>query len=386
MEQWQRDGYASFRDWRNAKEKARREAKRAAAAAAAAVAADAQLLAAPDDAGSRLATTPGAELDDVCEVTMQLAPMLDESPRPESPRPKKLLKPSTSEPSPGGQNLVHTLQDATPRGTHTASAQYTTAAFTPEDEDGEAREKRHEAEASRRYRARQSVRRSLEQQIISTAEDESSELDAAFDRLTMAVRFGAEQGQAAGVAGNTYAEYITWRDAAIEKLTTSHIYHMAEARGAHRERLLTAKSVGDCGRHEERKAELAQECSSMGLFIILGGDTMHQSDGGLCWQRFVGLDQQTGLSNYETVRVDDGWGEMSCTASFRKLLKQMIADAESTVALPHPDEQLWRDVSENRAARAAVLESWRRAERTAGRDGLTKWERYDRDLAARRRL
>ena len=94
-------------------------------------------LAAPDDAGSRLATAPGAELDDVYEVMMQLAPMLEEAGA--SPQKKqKLLKPSTTERSPGGQNLVHTLHDATPRGTHTASAQYKTAAANPEGEDGEA--------------------------------------------------------------------------------------------------------------------------------------------------------------------------------------------------------------------------------------------------------
>ena len=389
MEQWQRGGYASFRDWRNATEKARREAKKAAAAAAAAVAADAQLLAAPDDAaaGSRLATTPGAELDDVCEVMMQLAPMLDASPRPK--KLQKILKPSTSELSPGGQNLVHTLQDATPLGTHTASVQYRTTAATPEGETGEAREKRHEAEASRRYRARLSVRRSLDEQAM--AEEKSSEVDAALedaalDRLTMAVRSGAEQEQVAVAAGSTYAEYIRWRDAAIEKFTTSQVYHMAGARGALRERLLTAKSEGEyaTASHEERKAELAQERSSMGLFISLGGDEMHRSDGGLRWQRFVGLNQQTGSYQYETVCVDDGWGEMSCTASFRKVLKQMIADPESNVALPHPDEQLWQEVSKNRAARTAALESWRRAERAAGRDGLTKWEIYDGEMAARK--
>ena len=172
---------------------------------------------------------------------MQLAPMLDAS-----PRPKKMLKPSMSELSPGGQNLVHTLQDATPRGTgtHTASVQYRIAAATPEGETGEAREKRHEAEASRRYRARLSVRRSLEEQVV--VEDESSELDAALDRLTTASS-GAEQEQAAREVRNTYAEYITWRDALIEKLTISQVYHIAELRGKCRESLLHAVPFGEYG-------------------------------------------------------------------------------------------------------------------------------------------
>ena len=189
------------------------------------------------------------------------------------------------------------------------------------------------------------MRRSLEEQ--AAAEHESSELDAALDRLTIASSC-AEQEQAAREVRHTYAEYIKWRDAAIEKLSIEQLFMMAEARGQHRERLLTAVSLGETKRHEERKAEQAEGCSSMGLFISLGGDAMHQSDGGLRWQRFVGLNQQTGSYQYETVCVDDGWGEMSCAASFRKVLKQMIADPESTVALPHPDEQLWREVSENR--------------------------------------
>ena len=341
-------------------------------------------LAAPDDAGSRMATAPGAELDEVYEVTMQLAPRLEIAGASSPQKKLKLLQPSTTEPSPGGKNLVHTLQDATPRGTHTASAQYTTAAATPEGEDGEAREKRHEAEASRRYRARQSVQRSLEKQVV--VEQESSkldELDAALDRLRTASP-GLEQEQAARVVRNTYAEYITWRDAVIEKLTIKQVYHIAEARGALRERLLTAKSQGAYAtvRHEEQKAEKAEGRSSMGLFIIQRGEDMHQSDGGLRWQRFVGLNQQTGSYQCETVCVDDGWGDMSCQASFCKVLKQMNADPESTVALPHPDEQLWQEVSENCAARAAALESWRQAERTAGRDGLTYWERYDKEMAA----
>ena len=108
MEKWQQEGYGSFRAWIKATDKARRDAKKTSDAAARKAVADPAITRAAEglgaDAGSRLDKRPGAEIDDVLEVTLRLAPMLDGSP----PR-KKLLRPSTTEPSPSGQNLVHTL-------------------------------------------------------------------------------------------------------------------------------------------------------------------------------------------------------------------------------------------------------------------------------------
>ena len=160
--------------------------------------------------------------------------------------------------------MLHTLHDGTPRGTHTTSAQYKTAAATPPGEDSEARKKRLEAEAARRYRARQSVQRSLEMQV---AAEQGSELDAALEHLAMApsgarrcsphptaarccsprlaaarsrCRAGASSG---GGASHIQEIYLEWRNATIDNLSIHQVYHIAERRGERQERLLTAVSL-----------------------------------------------------------------------------------------------------------------------------------------------
>ena len=107
-----------------------------------------------DGIGSRHGARPGAELDDVLGLTRQLEPILSSPPERRNPA---LLQPTTSKPSPGGSHTVHSLHHTTPRGTHSATAQYTTAAESPEGETSTARSRRLEAEAARRYRARKDV-------------------------------------------------------------------------------------------------------------------------------------------------------------------------------------------------------------------------------------
>ena len=54
---------------------------------------------------------------------------------------RTLSQPTSSELTPGGVNLLHRLEEATPRRTHVASAEYKAAAATPEGEEAEARER-----------------------------------------------------------------------------------------------------------------------------------------------------------------------------------------------------------------------------------------------------
>jgi len=81
--------------------------------------------------------------------------------------PPRLLQPSSSELTLNGTNLLHTLEDLTPQGTHRATAQYKTAAATPVGEDAEARDKRLAAERARRHRARERVQADLEKQVAA---------------------------------------------------------------------------------------------------------------------------------------------------------------------------------------------------------------------------
>ena len=82
-----------------------------------------------------------------------------------SPPKQRKLQPSAGELSEGRCNLVHRLEQATPRGTHQASAEYKTAAATPEGEDADSRCKRLATERQRLCRARSDVQRSLDQQV-----------------------------------------------------------------------------------------------------------------------------------------------------------------------------------------------------------------------------
>ena len=78
---------------------------------------------------------------------------------------RTLSQPTSSELTPGGVNLLHRLEEATPRRTHVASAEYKAAAATPEGEEAEARERRLATERQRLHRAREDVKSSLEQQL-----------------------------------------------------------------------------------------------------------------------------------------------------------------------------------------------------------------------------
>ena len=71
--------------------------------------------------------------------------------------PRKLLEPSSSALTPSGTNLLHRLEDSTPRGTHTAAAEYKAAAATPAGEDEAARKRRLATERQRLHRAREQV-------------------------------------------------------------------------------------------------------------------------------------------------------------------------------------------------------------------------------------
>ena len=83
--------------------------------------------------------------------------------------PRKLLQPSTSTFTPSGTNLLHKLEDSTPRGTHTATAEYKAVAATPAGEDEEARKRRLATERQRLHRAREQVQHSLDEQVEAEA-------------------------------------------------------------------------------------------------------------------------------------------------------------------------------------------------------------------------
>ena len=222
MEQWQREGFESFRAWRLAKEKARKAAKKLAAATpvattANAAAASAAVVAAADEPMAQAideelhedgwpvynnpVVTAAVPMDaeSIFQDGSSLPPPLSAQPQPmvcdeltaraesvlhaeatlavlepitqghgmlASPAPRReLLQPLTSELTPGGENLVHRLEDTTPRGTHVASAEYKAAAATPEGEAAEERERRLATERQRLHRARETIGKSLEQQL-----------------------------------------------------------------------------------------------------------------------------------------------------------------------------------------------------------------------------
>ena len=81
------------------------------------------------------------------------------------PRKRTLLQPSGSELTPGERNIKHRLEYTSPRGTHSASAEYKTAVATPEGENDEGRERRLASERQRRHRAREEVQGSVERQV-----------------------------------------------------------------------------------------------------------------------------------------------------------------------------------------------------------------------------
>jgi hypothetical protein len=185
------------------------------------------------------------------------------------------------------------------------------------------------------------------------------------------------------------AVWVKWmeqREAMIEALPVEHLYYVAGARGRRRESLLEAASRGEmvgcaCGAAKQGLCTSCEGHGGMVLYRELGGDTMHKyMDGvGLHWSRFVRVDQATGLFENEIMYVDDGWGQMRHTASLNKMLKHIRSVPEAALLPIHPDIDLWQAASENRTARLDSLRVWRTAELAAGRDGLTKWERYDRD-------
>ena len=187
-----------------------------------------------------------------------------------------------------------------------------------------------------------------------------------------------------------------------EALSVAQLYHIAEARGRRRHSLKQAVVWGEsrdslgcaCRKTKQGCCDSCEGCGAMTLFEALGGDRMHEPKGygcgcfgksDLCWDRFVRVDQETGFDKTERVHVDDGWGDMSSLGSLNQMLKQMSAP-EAEVLLPeHPDTQLWREIVESRAAREAAQKAWQEAERAAGRDGLNRLERWERDLAERQK-
>ena len=82
-----------------------------------------------------------------------------------TPPKHRKLQPSAGELTEGRRNLVHRVEQATPRGTHQAIAQYKVAAATPEGEDAEARSRRLGTERQRLCRARADVQSSLDEQV-----------------------------------------------------------------------------------------------------------------------------------------------------------------------------------------------------------------------------
>ena len=107
------------------------------------------------------------------ELNSSALAMLNPSTQPEpmDESPRKLLQPSTSVLTPTGMNLLHKLEDTTPQGTHTATAEYKEAAATPDGEDEEARKTRLATERQRLvHRARDSVQKKMAKQVA--AEDE----------------------------------------------------------------------------------------------------------------------------------------------------------------------------------------------------------------------
>ena len=183
---WQQQGFASYRAWRLADEKARKARKKteqAASAASATGAVETAALAAVADVAMAQAANEDYEVDEdgwpvynnpvataaatgmeiengmapgssrldvghdepmVCDCEELTGHAVDESmlavlnPSTQadgqamSPAQRwTLLQPVSSELTPGGFNVRHQLEDATPRGTHVASTEYVTAAATP---------------------------------------------------------------------------------------------------------------------------------------------------------------------------------------------------------------------------------------------------------------
>ena len=159
---------------REAAKRAREEeeaALRERLAAAAAVADEAAAAAAATDEAAAAAapadeTAMPMELDEATLAVLNPSTQEDEVGVGVATPPKhRKLQPSAGELTEGRRNLVHRVEQATPRGTHQAIAQYKVAAATPEGEEAEARERRLATERQRLHRAREDVKSSLEQQL-----------------------------------------------------------------------------------------------------------------------------------------------------------------------------------------------------------------------------
>ena len=168
MELWQQEGFASFKAWIKAESKKRYAAKKAALASPPP----------PPQEPPPPPPVPPFESMPVQVVSMLESVELDKStiavlnPSTQEdaliqtpPRKRTLLQPSGSELTPGERNIKHRLEYTSPRGTHSASAEYETAVATPEGENDEGRERRLAAERQRRHRAREEVQGSIESQV-----------------------------------------------------------------------------------------------------------------------------------------------------------------------------------------------------------------------------
>ena len=193
-----------------------------------------------------------------------------------------------------------------------------------------------------------------------------------------------------------WAKWMEQRNAMIEGMPAERLYYIAEARGRRREQLLHGASRGEttmCCACRAGKRGSCASCEGQGgmvLYLKLGGDWMHRYNldtggafSGFYQWRFVRVNQETGEFENENLRIDDGWGKVGPMASLNKMLKKMSSWPESDPLPEHPDTDLWQMASENNRVRWEARRLWREAELSAGRDGLTKWERYEKQQRER---
>ena len=259
-------------------------------------------------------------------------------------------------------------------------------------EAAEARAKQLHAEAQARFRKRQ---REAAELAAFAQEAETMELPPAVtwareEQISRDDFVGSEAEWQHHVEGEerrlaAWLKWIEHREALIEAMSAAYLYHIAEARGRRRETLLEAASSGKtvgcaCGAAKPGCCNRCENHGGMVLYRELGGDSMHRyrlEGVGLHWSRFVHVGQEA-----EIMYPDDGWGRMSCMASLNKMIKQMSSWDESVPLPAHPDAELWRVVSENGRVQSEEWRAWRASELAAGRDGLTKLERDNRDWLA----
>ena len=125
MEPWQQQGFASYKAWKQADNKRRYAA-----------ASPPPPLPAPHSSPMLVDESTSHEAMELDESTLAvLNPSTQDDALMASPAERRTLsQPTSSKLTPGGVNLLHRLEEATPRRTHVASAEYNykAAAATPE--------------------------------------------------------------------------------------------------------------------------------------------------------------------------------------------------------------------------------------------------------------